>query len=239
MILFTRRILEACINFILPHRCIFCAEFLVEDNGLCGKCFSSLNFITRPFCEQCGTPFAFAIEGKMLCGRCIIRPPKYDIARSLWKFDLMSKKLIHRFKYNDYTSYAKFFAQILTSRYQQEIAGHDLIIPVPMNRYKRLFRQYNPPQVLADALSREINIPMLAGGLIKLKWTKAQTYLSKNQRQENLKGSIIVNNKYDFQQQKIILVDDVRTTGSTAEYCARCLKNAGATQVTLLTICSA
>jgi ComF family protein len=226
------------LNFILPYRCISCTEILVDNNGLCGKCFNELHFITEPMCSQCGVDFAFSIEGKVLCGRCIANPPKYDWARSLLKFNEQSKKIIHRFKYTDHTSYGKIFASHIIARYKSEIIENDLIIPVPMNKYKRLFRQYNPPQILAKYLADSVSMPIITDGLIKTKWTKSQIYLSKNKRQKNLQGSIIVNNKYNFKDKKIILIDDVKTTGTTAEYCAKELKKSGASKISLLTICS-
>jgi ComF family protein len=226
------------INFILPYRCISCSEILADNNSLCAKCFSNLHFITQPLCHHCGVDFAFPIEGKILCGKCIFAPPKYDCARSLLKFNEHSKKLIHRFKYNDHTAFGKIFARHIIARYRTDIEGNDVIIPVPMNKYKRLFRQYNPPQILAQYLAELSAIPMLADALIKTKWTKGQTYLTRRKRQKNLQGSIITNKVHALKGLKIILVDDVKTTGSTAEYCAKQLKKAGASKVTLITICS-
>jgi ComF family protein len=176
------------------------------------------------------------MDKTLLCGSCITKPPYYNLARSLFKFDLNSKKLIHGFKYNDQTSKARIFAKIIMSRYRAELQDVDFIIPVPMHRIKRIFRQYNPAQVLALELSKQFAVPMTPDILIKTKWTKPQTKLNKNQRQKNLAGSIIVNNKKNISGAKVLLVDDVRTTGTTGNTCARLLKQSGAAEVKLITI---
>lgn len=231
-----KKLLLAIVDYILPYRCIVCSELMVGNHGICIPCFKKINFISEPFCAQCGFLFEFKIDEKMLCGKCIAHPPTYDIARSLLKFDENSKKLIHKFKYNDCTSYAKLFANALVAKYKHEFADINLIVPIPMHRIKRIFRQYNPPQILAFELSKLLGVKMAADGLIKIRWTKPQTKLTKAKRQKNLDGSVLVNTKIDFANLNIMLVDDVKTTGTTAHYCAKLLKKAGANQVKLATI---
>jgi ComF family protein len=139
--------------------------------------------------------------------------------------------------WEDYqTSKAVIFAKIIMSRYKEELRDVDFAIPVPMHRIKRIFRQYNPAQILAHELSRQIAVPMIPDILIKTKWTKPQTTLNKAQRQKNLEGSIIINNKKNIHGAKILLVDDVRTTGTTGNSCAKILKQSGAAEVKLVTI---
>ncbi len=229
-------LLSSITDYALPHRCATCSVLTENSNGLCSKCFSRLNFIASPYCDICGVSFDFEMEERLSCGNCIVEAPKYDLGRALFKFDNESKGVIHAFKYNDQTIYAKMFAKLLLARYRAEVADVDLIVPVPMNRFKRIFRNYNPPQILSKEISKILALPMAPDLLIKTKWTKAQTALSKIERVRNLRNSLKINKKYDIKGKKILLVDDVRTTGTTANTCAKLLKKAGANQVNLLTI---
>ena len=128
------------------------------------------------------------------------------------------------------------FAKLLLARYEADIEDIDIIVPVPMHRLKRLLRHYNPAQVLAKEISLLLNKKMIADILIKTKWTKPQTTLSKIARKQNLKNSLTVNKKHNIKGAKILLVDDVRTTGTTSNACSNLLKKAGAKNVKLLTI---
>ena len=232
-----KQALSSLMNYILPHRCSTCSGLVDQEQGLCTPCFAKLNFVASPYCFCCGFPFEFLIEGQNLCGRCVTKQPNYDLARSLFKFDLESKKIIHAFKYNDRTEHSQMFARLLIARYKKEIDDVDLIVPVPMHRIKRIFRQYNPAQILAQDISDLLKIPMIPDVLIKTKWTKAQTKLTKYEREKNLSGSLAFNTKRMVKGLKILLVDDVRTTGSTSNSCTKILKKSGATSVKLITVC--
>jgi len=229
-------LLSPITDYVLPHRCVTCSQLTEESNGLCSKCFSRLNFITSPYCDVCGVSFEFEIEGRLVCGSCIVAAPKYDLGRGLFRFDQESKGLIHAFKYNDQTIYAKMFARLLLARYRDDLGDVDLVTPVPMNRFKRMFRNYNPPQILAKEIAKILGRPMVSDILIKTKWTKAQTSLKKLEREKNLQHSLKINKKHNIKGSKILIVDDVRTTGTTANTCSKLLKKAGAIEVKLLTI---
>lgn len=224
------------IDYILPHRCISCRELTRDDEGLCSACFMKLNFIANPYCAKCGTPFDFEIKSKVFCGKCLTNPPEYTLARALLKFDFQSKQLIHNFKYNDATASAKLFAKLLAARYIDDFSDVDIIVPVPMHRIKRIFRHYNPAQILATELGKKLNIKVIQDLLIKVRWTKAQTTLSKKERETNLHGSIKCSADYNLSGKKILLVDDMRTTGATSENCIKALKKCNAAQIKLVTI---
>lgn len=228
--------LSKIVNYVLPFRCSSCAELTDRANGVCAKCFRGLNFITAPYCNICGFPFEFAIEGQYSCAKCISTPPKYDLSRSLFKFDQQSKRLIHAFKYNDKTTHGQMFAKLILARYQDDLQNIDIVSPVPMHRLKRVFRYYNPAQILAEELATLLEKPMIPDLLIKQKWTKAQTGLSKAGRSKNLTGSIKMSSKYNIKDKVILLVDDVKTTGTTSNLCSHILKKAGARSVKIVTI---
>jgi ComF family protein len=231
-----RSLLSHIIDYILPYRCASCSELTDGQNGVCSQCFQKLNFITLPYCNVCGFPFEFAIEEQFFCAKCIALPPKYDLSRSLFKFDQKSKNLVHAFKYSDQTNNAKMFAKLLLARYQKEIQNIDVVVPVPMHKWKRVFRNYNPAQILALELAKFIDKPMIPDVLVKQKWTISQIGLSKSKRSKNLDGSIKLRDRHSVKGKTILLVDDVKTTGATSNLCSQVLKKAGATSVTLVTI---
>ena len=231
-----RSVLSNVIDYILPYRCASCSELTDGKHGICSQCFQKLNFITLPYCNICGFPFEFAIEGQFSCAKCIVSPPKYDMSRSLFKFDQKSKNLVHAFKYSDQTNNAKMFAKLLLARYQKEIQNVNLVVPVPMYRWKRVFRNYNPAQILALEIASLMNKPMLPDVLIKQRWTISQIGLSKSLRSKNLDGSIKFGDKHNVKGKTILLVDDVKTTGATSNLCSKLLKKAGAESVKLVTI---
>lgn len=235
-----QKIFSTILNFIIPNTCLSCK--IITNNhdvqGLCAQCLAKLSYITNAYCNICGTPFDVSIHDNTICGKCIQIPPQYNIARSLYKFDEYSRDLIHAFKYNDKIILANFFANLMFNRYKHDIMGNDIICPVPMHRLKRIYRQYNQSQILAYELGKITNILDIPDILVKYKYTKSQIKLSKQQREKNIKGSIIFNSKYAhiIQGKKIILVDDVHTTGTTSNFCANLLKQNGAKDIMLLTI---
>lgn len=228
--------LKLVINYLLPHRCLNCKELVATKHSLCQSCFKKLDFISSPICKICGYPFAINIADQFECGGCIQTPPPYSAARSIFKYNYNSRKLIHDFKYNDKTGHAKYFAHLLFDQHNSLISDADYLAAVPMNRYKRLYRHYNPPFLIAKELSSITKIKFIPDLLIKTKLTKPQTTLNKKERYVNLKGSIIFNENYDINGKKIVLIDDVHTTGTTGNVCASLLKKQKAKEVLFLSV---
>jgi ComF family protein len=197
---------------------------VVEPDSFCPQCWLSLDFITRPFCNICGRVLPSSIKFDTSCLKCIQNPPEYSLARAIFKFNETSKKLIHNFKYYDKTILAKTFAKNLYTIYKKEIESFDLLVPVPMHKLKRMFRFYNQAFVLAKEISLISGKPVYANVLTKSRWTKAQVALSKKDRDNNLKDSFATNHSGLIKNKKVILVDDVCTTGSTVKACASELK---------------
>ncbi|WP_375318849.1 ComF family protein [Candidatus Tisiphia endosymbiont of Oplodontha viridula] len=233
---YVSRFYNYLIDYILPARCLSCAEVTDTKEDFCQDCWKKLDFITKPYCIVCGCRLDISILDDMCCTKCFQHKPHYNISRSLIKFNENSKKIIHTFKYQDKTILAKTFSKLFYRQYYNEIQEVDLIIPVPMNRFKRLFRMYNPALVLAIEISKLLKRPLSPDMLIKSRWTKSQTFLSKKEREKNLSNSLIFNKKYQIIGQRILLVDDVLTTGTTINKCAKILKDSGAESVYVMTI---
>ncbi|MDR0329363.1 MAG: ComF family protein [Rickettsia sp.] len=230
------RLYNYLIDYILPARCLSCAEMTATKEGFCLNCWKKLDFITKPYCNICGCRLDISILDNMCCAKCFQHKPWYDVSRSLIKFNEHSKEIIHAFKYQDKTIFSKTFSKLLYRQYHSKFQDIDLIIPVPMNRFKRLFRMYNPALIMAQEISKLLKKPVNPDVLIKSRWTKSQTFLSKKEREKNLSNSLIFNKKYQIIDQKILLVDDVLTTGTTINKCAKILKDSGAKSVYVMTI---
>lgn len=231
-----KKFLQKILDFVIPNRCLSCADYIDSEHNLCSKCWGKINFISKPYCVKCGSPIEINLNIDVTCLECINLPPKFTLSRSLCKFDDNVKKIIHNFKYYDKTSISKFFAKLIFNLYAHDFQNADLIIPVPMHKIKRILRRYNQSQILAFEIGKIFNKHVLNNVLIKIKNTKSQSLLSKKERKSNLKNSIIIKNPELIKGKSIILVDDVITTGTTIDYCCKLLKMAGVKKIYVCSI---
>lgn len=224
------------VNYVFPPRCFACSNLTSDHDGICSSCWKKCKFITKPFCRICCKKFEVNFSDIDICVKCSISKPKIDSVRALLEFSSEVKGLIHNFKYNNKTILGKFFAKLIYNRFSDDFKDVDIIAPVPMHRIKRLFRGYNPPQILAYELAKFIHKPVIPDLLIKKRLTKAQVGLNKKERAKNLQGSLLLNKKFDVKDKVILLVDDVVTTGATGNECSKVLKQEKAMAVNLVTI---
>ena len=230
------RIYDNILDYIYPPRCILCSGLILNNNGFCVDCWSKLNFITAPYCRICCFEFSVDYGADNKCARCLNDPPHYDYARSLLRFDENSKKIIHALKYYDRSFISRIIAKMLVNYYRESIISADLIVPVPMHKLKRLSRLYNHAQILSDSIAQLVEKKITPDILLKTKHTRTQTGLARKHRIDNLSDSISVVDKQKIRGKKILLVDDVMTTGATVNLCAKQLKKAGAKEVVVLCI---
>ena len=217
----------------MPWRCLHCKDIVQEGPSLCGACWSKLEHLHAPGCRVCGRNHIHGLTDADTCVSCLYMEPLYNHARGLYKFNGVSKKLVHLLKYYDNTVLAEFFAKQLHGRYHDMISCADAITYVPMHWAKRLMRWYNPAQLIAKELARFSRKPLL-DALTKAKWTKSQSSLGKHERKTNLSGSIVA--KDGLKVKSIILVDDVITTGATLNACAKALKMANVEKICALAV---
>lgn len=219
-------------DICFPMCCCSCGE-MVDSEGLCPKCWKRIKWVSDPRCRICGVPFELDISS--LCPQCISKPPHFDQAISVFEYDDFSKTMILKFKHGD----ATYMGKLLAVWMHRVAAGltADLIIPVPIHFLKRLKRRYNQTELLAMELERLCGVPQEPRILEKEKQTSPQEGLTRSTRLRNIKGSFGVNPGYArlLVGKKVILVDDVLTTGATVNECARILKKHGAEKVMVLT----
>lgn len=230
--------LTKILEIIFPSHCVACEKIVSARALFCHACWPKLQFISEPKCAICSYPFEF--QGlSLLCGKCLNKKPAFDKAISVFRYNEILRKIIGDLKYRDQTFLAKKFAPILFEKARKEINDCDIIIAVPLH-FKRLRkRKFNQAVLLAKVLAKSApQLKFFPDFLLRTKHTKPQIELKKKERENNLKNIFVVNEKYlgIIKGKKILLLDDVTTTGATLENCAKVLKKRGAKKVVALTI---
>lgn len=231
--------LKFLFNFVLPPRCLMCGKEVSADGRLCSECFSRINFIVHPYCHRCGMPFDYSLttDGNLFCPDCLAHKSPFKMCRSAVVYDENSKKLILDFKFFDHLENKTLLANwLLLAGRDIFDEGVDLIIPVPLHFSRLLKRKYNQSAVLCDVLSRLAHIPANYKALKKTRHTIPQVSCNGKQRLKNVKNAFEVVHPEMIRNKRIVLIDDVFTTGSTLKECAKALKRAGAKSVYALTI---
>ncbi len=225
-------------NVVFPPRCFLCAQMIGDAGQICTDCWQDLRFITSPQCHTCGHPFEFSLGEGALCGGCIQEPPPYDMARSVLCYDDASRKLVTRFKFGDMLHPAEALASWMTRAGKECLQDADYIVPVPLHRLRLIKRRYNQAALLAKVIAKKSTVPLLVDAMQRTRHTTPQSGLSRRQRKINVRGAFSVTalRLQQIQDKRIVLVDDVMTTGATLEACAKALKKAGAKEVRVLTL---
>jgi ComF family protein len=225
------------VDFLLPPLCPATGE-LVDRLGMVDAAFwQNLNFIHAPFCKICGAPFSFDNADDMACGDCLETPPKYTLNRSALKYDDGSRGIILRFKHGDQLHAVKAFTPWLQQAGSGILSQADIIMPVPLHRNRLIKRRYNQAELIAREISRHYpDAQYCPDGLLRIKNTVSQGYKRAKDRKKNVSQAFITNARYNFKDKKIVLIDDVYTTGATLNECAKTLIKAGAAEVNCLTL---
>ncbi len=214
------------IDFLLPSSCINCGKEIAREL-VCGDCLNLLIYPRSPLCPHCGRP----IDKTKTCSFCRYEK-NLDYGRSFLLYLPPVDKMIHHLKYRGKTKLAKFFglgmAGVLKSDFYLKKA--DFLVPVPLFWWKKARRTYNQADLLSAIINQETDIPYV-DALRRVRNTKTQTRLDQNKRLENVNNAFRVKNGVEVKNKKIILIDDVMTTGATIKECAKVLKLAGAAEV--------
>jgi ComF family protein len=227
---------RAALGLLYPPTCIGCGAATGEPHGLCPVCWSGLRLIERPYCERLGTPFAVDLGMPLLSPAAIADPPVFERARAAAHYDGIARALVHRLKYGDRLELAEALGAMMVRAGAELLAEADLIVPVPLHRLRLWRRRFNQAVALGGVISARSGIrcdPLL---LARIKRTRQQVGLTRAQRQQNLQGAFRVPDeaKARASGKRILLVDDVLTTGSTANAASRALLRAGAARVDVL-----
>ncbi|MBW2649052.1 MAG: ComF family protein, partial [Deltaproteobacteria bacterium] len=205
------------------------------------ECLSTINFITSPLCTSCGLPFAETDGANHLCGECILSPPPFSMARALGKYEGALLDTIHLFKYHGKVSVGEALGRMMAKACYDSFAigDYSLIIPVPLHPKRLRERGFNQSIILAREISKRFSIPLDFITLRRMVHTESQVRLSGRQRMANVRGTFEVTGRSRIEDKKILLVDDVYTTGSTVKECSKILVKNGAKEVAVLTLARA
>jgi ComF family protein len=230
-----RSVCGVALGMALPQLCAACRE-PVADEGLCGACWSKLSFIAPPYCARLGIPFPFDPGPGILSMEAIADPPAYNRARAAVRFDEVSRALVHALKYGDRLDLAPMMGRWISRAGHEILAEADAIVPVPLHWRRLWTRRFNQSAMLAAAVSAASGIPMVTAALKRVKATVQQVGLSRSERAANVQGAFRVpeQGRAAVAGRRLIVLDDVLTSGATVEGCARALLRAGAKNVDML-----
>ncbi len=207
-----------------------------------GRCVrlagGGLGFIGAPHCARCGLPFAFEVAADALCGDCIRSEPVFGRARAALHYDDASRPLVLAFKHGDGTHAAPALGRWMAQAAGDLARDAELIVPVPLHRWRLFRRRYNQSALLAQALARLVDRPAVADVLLRRRRTPSQGGLSRSGRIANVRGAFAIAGQRaeGVRDRRVLLVDDVMTTGATLSECARILRRAGAVRVDVVTL---
>jgi ComF family protein len=233
-----RRLALGALDAVLPARCLGCGALVDRQGSLCPSCWSGIDFLGAPLCACCGMPFEQNVGEGALCGGCIGRPPKFARARAVFRYDDSSRRLVLGFKHGDRLHGAPAYGKWMARAGAALLADASMIAPVPLH-WTRLFRRrYNQSALLAAVLARESGVPLVPDLLIRRRRTPPQGRLSAVERRRNMRGAFALNKRFAKRVggRRVLLVDDVFTTGATVGACARVLLAAGAAGVDVITL---
>lgn len=227
------------LDAVLPPLCLGCGEIVGVPGALCAACWQGFSFVAPPQCACCGDPFAEHLGEDALCAACLARRPLFRRARAALAYDTQSRRLVLPFKHGDRTDIARACGGWMARAGAELLAEADLIAPVPLHWRRLLVRRYNQAQLLARALARGETGARVAPDLLRRRrWTGSQAGLRAKERRRNVREAFDIHPRWaaEVAGKVVVLVDDVLTTGATAEACARVLQRGGARHVDVLTL---
>lgn len=225
------RFLRHLLDFALPPRCGGCGAVVDEVDSFCTGCWTLLEFLGQGGCERCGMPLQ-ATEADT-CGACLARPPRLDRIRAAVAYGDISRSIAMRLKYGRKVALARTMSRYMHPLLGQ-LPGDSVIVPVPLHRWRTWNRGFNQSAIVARELSRRSGVPVAMDAVKRIRRTPPLKGLNMRQRRRTVAGAFRANPEAALKGRTVVLVDDVLTTGSTAEACARVLKRAGAARVELV-----
>jgi ComF family protein len=242
-----RRLGRFVLDLVLPPRCLRCLARVESPGTLCAPCWQGVSFLGDPCCSCCGLPFPYAVgpgatETEILCAGCLAHRPRFDRARSVFAYDDHSRTLVLALKHGDRLQSVPAFGRWLARAGAALIAEADLIVPVPLHWTRLWQRRYNQSALLAHAVRAAWKGPgptVAVDLLVRRRRTPSQGRRTRSQRAENVRGAFRLRRGTNVRGKRVLIIDDVLTSGATVEECARMLRRAGAKGVDILTLARA
>lgn len=231
-----RFVANAAFDFLYPPTCLACPAFIQTQDLLCARCWQRMGFISQPVCDRLGVPLPVDYGGPLLSLRAMNDPPVFGRARSVALYEGVARTLVHQLKYADRLDLVAPLARLMSRSGSALLAEAPVLVPVPMHLWRFLWRRFNQSALLAAEIGRLNDVQILFHALRRVRRTRPQPGLSKAERAANLQGAFKVDGPEALfvEGRRVVLIDDVLTSGATANACARALLKAGAKSVDLL-----
>lgn len=229
-----RAAVRPILDFALPPRCPGCGAITDAPHRFCLGCWNQLSFLGEPCCARCALPFDYGAGEEVSCGACMADPPRFDRLRAAVAYGDISRKVALRLKYGGRPGVAETIARLIERHLG---ASADAILaPVPLHRWRIWRRGYNQAALIASALARRAGLEARLDLIERVKPTPQLKGMSPRERREAVRGAfrVAARHKEDVRGRRVVLVDDVYTSGATANGCAKALKRAGAAEVNVL-----
>lgn len=223
---------------ILPPLCLSCRNQVERHGELCPSCWVGIDFIASPICDRLGIPLPYGTGDKHVSAAALANPPDYDRARAAVCYGGVARSIVHDFKFRDRHDGRRLFGRWLAQAGQDVLSDADWLVPVPLHRRRLWQRRFNQSALLAQSVSSLTDIPFDPFLLRRTRSTANQVGLTRDQRSRNVAGAFEVSadRSGDIAGRNLVLVDDVMTTGATANACAKALSRAGASRVDVLVL---
>ena len=227
---------KSLLDHVLPPQCALCRNRVADTHTLCADCWSRMTFIDDPCCDVSGVPLPYDSGAGTISPAALTRPPPWDRARAATVFDEQSRQLVHALKYRDRHEAALLMARLMARAGRELLREADWLIPVPLYRWRLWSRRFNQSALLAQHVARATIMPYRPDVLLRRRATRAQVGLDHAARRRNVRNAFAVDLEAapDIAGRRIVLIDDVITTGATAGACTKALKKAGASGVDVL-----
>lgn len=237
-LLLLRRFAATLADVVLPPSCVACQCRLAGHDTLCPSCWRGIDFIRPPLCDRLGIPLPYDTGGTMISAAAVAHPPSFSRARAVALYNGLMRDLVHDLKYRDAHHARRLFGRWLIDAGEQLIADCDVIVAIPLARRRMLMRRFNQSQILANEVGRLSNKPVAPLALVRTRATRSQVGLSRSERERNVSGAFAVRpgQAARITGKRVLLIDDVITTGATASAAAKTLLRAGASHIDVLAL---
>jgi ComF family protein len=225
---------QSFLYLLFPPACLLCKDTL-SKHGICDACSGGFEVLRPPYCTACGSKFATDTGGNHLCGRCIKKNPPFDIAVSVYLYNGDLSRAVRLLKYSKKSLVGSHLGELMKNHRLSAIS-YDAIVAVPLHISRLRERGFNQSQLLAEGLAKGMPLAVDKYILERVRPTGSQAGMSSKERQANVRGAFSLRRGADVAGKRILLIDDVYTTGATVKECSTVLKKAGASVVNVLTL---
>lgn len=225
-------------DLVFPRKCPLCSEIVIpKDKKACTSCIEKLPFITEPRCKRCSKPVT--VQEQEYCYDCIKARHHYESGFAVFLYQGNIKKSLMDYKFRGLKQYVDFYVEQLIIHLGEKLnhLHFDFMIPVPLHNRKLRMRGFNQSELIAQGLSEYLQIPVRNDILLRTRFTTPQKTLDPKERLQNMIEAFDIRNSREVNNKKILIVDDIYTTGSTIDACSAILLKAGCAKVYFVTVC--